>query len=396
MTTNEVIVLSMSDTNYIGSLLIRRNDLDTPEKQFKCVKKDGTPFDFTDYTPVFETRTPSGEVIRDYNYDEHLPFTNIDEENGVFEYTFSNSLFAETGNYRLSYFVFEKWDNVRESILNRKSTQNFSFNIIEDVYSGKPTPESAISDWLRLLEQYQSWRNDLETILLTDKQDLLNELYELINLADEIQDRFDAIDPAQFAKKAGDTFTGTIEFDGIPTIFQSRLNDSLWYQLTSENNITYQQSLFPTVISGIDGETGAGYNFKQSYMKLNDVDVETVEGSQAKIDNAHTETNIWSGESYFLDTHIFSWDSDKIKHGVLLEFSRYAPGTGALDYGYIQYFFSKDYLTRYSNKATWINMPGATDGAKKTVRFTSSSVRGDASNGDSPNTSYALRNVSIL
>ncbi|EOV5459292.1 phage baseplate upper protein, partial [Listeria innocua] len=113
-------------------------------------------------------------------------------------------------------------------------------------------------------------------------------------------------------------------------------------------------------------------------------------------DNSSKEKLVWSGSSYFLDTHTFSWDAAKVKHGVLLEFSRYIPGTGVQDYGYIQYFFSKEYLVRNNNKATWINMPGATDAAKKTVRLTPTSVSGDATNGQAPSTSYALRTVAIF
>ncbi|EAF2957053.1 DUF2479 domain-containing protein [Listeria monocytogenes] len=184
MATNEVIILSMSDTNYVGSLVIRRNDLDTPNKRFKCVKKDGTPFDFTDYTPVFEVRTPAGKIIRDYNSETHKAFTSEDAEDGSFTYTFSNALFNETGEYQLAYFVFEKWDNARESILNRKSTQNFSFNVIEDAYCSSPSPTDSIAEWTQLLEQYQAWRKQLEDIVFADKERILAELDSLIIIAE--------------------------------------------------------------------------------------------------------------------------------------------------------------------------------------------------------------------
>ncbi|EAG6798052.1 hypothetical protein AJN15_06485 [Listeria monocytogenes] len=197
MASNEVIILSMSDTNYVGSLVIRRNDLDTPSKRFKCVKKDGTPFDFTDYTPVFEVRTPAGKIIRDYNSETHNAFTSEDVEDGSFTYTFSNALFNEVGDYQLAYFVFEKWDNARESMLNRKSTQNFSFKVVEDAYSGSPTPSDSLADWLQLLEQYQSWRKQLEDIIFYDKESLLDELNELKITADALQVKFDDINPAQ-------------------------------------------------------------------------------------------------------------------------------------------------------------------------------------------------------
>ncbi|EAD9932010.1 DUF2479 domain-containing protein [Listeria monocytogenes] len=185
MASNEVIILSMSDTNYVGSILIRRNDLDTPKKRFKFINKDGTPFDFTGYTPVFEVRTPAGKIIRDYNYNTHIVFTTFEESAGIVEYTFSNALFNEVGDYQLAYFVFEKWDNARESMLNRKSTQNFSFKVVEDVYQGSPTPSDSLADWLQLLEQYQCWRKELEDIVFKDKERILAELDKILVIVEE-------------------------------------------------------------------------------------------------------------------------------------------------------------------------------------------------------------------
>lgn len=323
----------------------------------------------------------------------------IDELKGILSYQIPNDFLMHTGTVQGQVYI--SVNNTEETVTEAE----FIFEI-KDALINKITSDIKIK-YIRIFDDL---KKDIEKKIkkiiadidsgddyVTAIQNVSIDAITKINAKyDDLQTRFDNLNPSQLAKKTGDTFTGSLQFDGVPTIFQAKKNSVWWYRITSENSTSYQQSLYPAIVSGINGVQGAGYNFKQDYLRLNNVDVETVVGSQLKIDNMHKETLVWSGSSYFLDTHIFSWDATKVKHGVLLEFSRYAPGAGVLDYGYIQYFFSKEYLVRNNNKATWINMPGAIDGAKKTVRLTSGSVQGDASNGLAPSTSYALRTVSYF
>ncbi|EAG8523405.1 phage baseplate upper protein [Listeria innocua] len=349
----------------------------------------------------------------------------IDELKGILSYQIPNDFLMHTGTVQGQVYI--SVNNTEETVTEAE----FIFEI-EDALINKITSDIKIK-YIRIFDDL---KKDIEKKIkkiiadidsgddyVTAIQNVSIDATTKINAKyDDLQTRFDNLNPSQLAKKTGDTFTGSLQFDGVPTIFQAKQSNAWWYRLTSENSTTYQQSLFPTIVSGINGIQGAGYNFKQAYLKLNNVDVETVTGAQAKADqaladaktdasakvvqalvdaniytdNSSKETLVWSGSSYFLDTHIFSWDATKVKHGVLLEFSRYAPGTGVQDYGYIQYFFSKEYLVRNNNKATWVNMPGATDAAKKTIRLTPTSVSGDATNGQAPSTSYALRAVTIF
>ncbi|WP_270996898.1 BppU family phage baseplate upper protein [Listeria seeligeri] len=349
----------------------------------------------------------------------------IDELKGILSYQIPNDFLMHTGTVQGQVYI--SVNNTEETVTEAE----FIFEI-EDALINKITSDIKIK-YIRIFDDL---KKDIEKKIkkiiadidsgddyVTAIQNVSIDAITKINAKyDDLQTRFDNLNPSQLAKKTGDTFTGSLQFDGVPTIFQAKQNSVWWYRLTSENSTTYQQSLFPAIVSGINGAQGAGYNFKQAYLKLNNVDVETVTGSQAKADkaladaktdasakvvqalvdaniytdNSSKETLVWSGSSYFLDTHIFSWDATKVKHGVLLEFSRYTPGTGVQDYGYIQYFFSKEYLVRNNNKATWVNMPGATDAAKKTIRLTPTSVSGDATNGQAPSTSYALRAVTIF
>ncbi|MGC9340999.1 BppU family phage baseplate upper protein [Listeria ivanovii] len=388
---------------------------------------DGKGMNLTEYTPTFAVVLPGTNkyVIDDLHFDT----SRLSE--GYFEYTFVKEAFSVPGVHDTARFILQKADKTELSGMPR-----FTYYVEKDPLQGKVVAESYISDFERL----EGLIADVETEITSLHDEVTSESVRLDNEiagldakidaetsklqteADGLQQQFDNLDPTQFLPKSGGTMTGALQFDGVPTIFQAKQNNAWWYRLTSENSTTYQQSLYPAIVSGINGVQGAGYNFKQTYLRLNGVDVETIAGAQTKAtkaltdakadsqakanqalvdaniytDNSSKETLVWSGSSYFLDTHIFSWDATKVKHGVLLEFSRYIPGTGVQDYGYIQYFFSKEYLVRNNNKATWINMPGAIDGAKKTVRLTSGSVQGDASNGLAPSTSYALRTVSYF
>ncbi|EAG8700712.1 DUF2479 domain-containing protein [Listeria monocytogenes] len=255
MATNEVIVLSIAKTNYVGSLVIRRNDFDTPTKAFKFIKLDGTPFDFTGFSPVFETRSPAGMVLRDYNYDDHIPFQNINTELGTLDYTFSNAIYNEPGEYQLAYIVFEKWDEKRESMLNRESTQNFSFNVIEDAYAGSPTPQNSISDWIQLLEQYQSWRKELEVIVFADKERILAELDRLIISAEDTIAKNDEAFSEWFEQ-----MKDTLGSDPA-TALQSQMNQLLpteeIYTVT-HNNMSYPKIRQVTFWNYGIGTTGLG------------------------------------------------------------------------------------------------------------------------------------------
>ncbi|EIP0689276.1 BppU family phage baseplate upper protein [Listeria monocytogenes] len=360
MATNEVIILSMSDTNYVGSLVIRRNDLDTPSKRFKCVKKDGTPFDFTDYTPVFEVRTPVGKIIRDYNSETHKAFTSEDVEDGSFTYTFSNALFNEVGDYQLAYFVFEKWDNARESMLNRKSTQNFSFKVVEDAYGGSPTPSDSLADWLQLLEQYQVWRKQLEDVVFDDKDSILAELDLLLTKERELQIKFDNIDPDKLALK--DDLTSHV--------------DDLSIHVTVDDK--------------------AGWTAKETPSGAQEKATKALNDSKNYTDSFYTDSVVFDGAVYLTEGQSYSWDISKLKKGVYIETSRYNPGTGAYDYGFEEIFYSKSFIENHVGRAVWRDMPGSSENARKEFKFTTTSVTGYAANSITPNNYYAIRKIRVV
>ncbi|EIL9239373.1 BppU family phage baseplate upper protein [Listeria monocytogenes] len=177
MAGNEVITLSVSESNYIGLLNIRRNDMSTQNKQINIINKDGTPFDFSDFDVVFECRTPNGKIIRDNsNVSNKLPAL------GEFHYTFNPMIFTEIGEYSLVYFRFEKWAN--GLLVDAKSTQNFTFNLIDDAYTGTPNSAYFISEWKVLLEKFRKYSKELEDIAFSDKERILTELNALITKAE--------------------------------------------------------------------------------------------------------------------------------------------------------------------------------------------------------------------
>lgn len=356
-----------------------QGDIDSLTLAVRIVS-DGKGMNLTDYTPTFAVVLPgTSEYVID---DLHFDISRLSE--GYFEYTFVKEAFSVPGVYDTARFILQKKDKTELSGMPR-----FTYYVEKDPLQGKVIAESYISDFERLegliadVETEiaglhdevtsESMRLDTEIAELDAKID--TETSKLQTEANDLQTQFDSFNPAQFAQQDE---------------FENHIYDSDIH-VTIANKIAWEAK-----------ETPAGSQAKAD-KALNDAKADSqAKANQALVeaniytDNSSNETLVWSGSSYFLDTHIFSWDATKVKHGVLLEFSRYIPGTGVQDYGYIQYFFSKEYLVRNNNKATWVNMPGATDGAKKTVRLTPGSVQGDASNGQAPSTSYALRTVSYF
>lgn len=213
----------------------------------------------------------------------------IDELKGILSYQIPNDFLMHTGTVQGQVYI--SVNNTEETVTEAE----FIFEI-EDALINKITSDIKIK-YIRIFDDL---KKDIEKKIkkiiadidsgddyVTAIQNVSIDATTKINAKyDDLQTRFDNLNPSQLAKKTGDTFTGSLQFDGVPTIFQAKQNNAWWYRLTSENSTTYQQSLFPTMVSGINGVQGSGYNFKQAYLKLNNVDVETVTGSQTKADKA--------------------------------------------------------------------------------------------------------------
>lgn len=194
----------------------------------------------------------------------------VDGVQGIAEYTLTDSQIAHDGNAIAELYI--KYKNSQAMRVYK-----FSFEIKKALID---------SDFFPVAEFYVERWDDYEKIFDESFERLNTKLTSIDKKADDVKKQLDDIKPDQFVKKTGDTLAGALQFDGVPTIFQAKQNNAWWYRLTSENSTTYQQSLFPTIVSGINGVQGSGYNFKQAYLKLNNVDVETVTGSQTKADKA--------------------------------------------------------------------------------------------------------------
>ncbi|MCX85523.1 DUF2479 domain-containing protein [Listeria monocytogenes] len=256
------------------------------------IVEDGKLKDLTGYKLTFAVVLP--ETVN-YVIDD-LHFDNEKLEEGYFEYTFVKEAFSVPGVYDTARFILQKSNGTELSGMPR-----FTYYVEKDPLQGKVVVESYISDFERLEAMIAEVENEItvESARLNveiEKIDIKidTETDKLQREADALQTQFDNLNPSQFVKKTGDTLTGALQFDGIPTIFQAKQNSAWWYRLTSENSITYQQSLFPTVVSGINGVQGAGYNFNQAYLKIKGVDVETITGSQVKADKALNDAKVYS------------------------------------------------------------------------------------------------------
>ncbi|PCX66826.1 BppU family phage baseplate upper protein [Listeria monocytogenes] len=196
--------------------------------------------------------------------------TVVDGVRGSAEYTLTDSQIAHDGNAIAELYI--KYKNSQAMRVYK-----FSFEIKKALID---------SDFFPVSEYYVERWDDYEKIFDESIERLNTKLDDVDKKADDLQQQFDNLDPTQFLPKSGGTMTGALQFDGVPTIFQAKQNNAWWYRLTSENSTTYQQSLYPAIVSGINGVQGAGYNFKQAYLRLNNIDLETVAGSQAKADKA--------------------------------------------------------------------------------------------------------------
>ncbi|CUK85924.1 Gp20 [Listeria monocytogenes] len=201
----------------------------------------------------------------------------INRTEGVFEYSLTDDQISHDGQVNAELYV--KYPNQSMQI-NR-----FKFDIEKAMID---------DDFLPVATYYVEKWDDYEKIF-NEKVDLLqSEIDGLQSCADNLQVQFDNMQPNRFLEKSGGILTGSLQFDGVPTIFQAKQNNAWWYRLTSENSTTYQQSLYPAIVSGINGVQGAGYNFKQTYLRLNGVDVETIAGAQTKATKALTDAKIYS------------------------------------------------------------------------------------------------------
>lgn len=230
-----------------------------------------------------------------------------------------------------------------DQLIERTSTQSFEIIVEKD----------AMQDNIEL-ESFEPTINELKQYL----ED---------NLGDSVAISTQALQNAEAAQERMDNLESQIDDNNLITTILSEGWQK--YKLTNDEGIA---KIFPTNVTKLSNfnETGYFYVDSTAANKLTDVPLaqgfllenrklitgNTVEqtiryfnqdngeecreffrygsstwretasvlGSQTYTDNSYKKTVIWSGSSYFLDTHIFSWDSAKVRNGVLLEFSRYA------------------------------------------------------------------------
>lgn len=386
MADTQKVTLSLTEENHAGILMVRRNNLKSNTYSI-TVAYENKVFNFTGKTLAFEARTPTGEVIRDYNYSGNTPFTNIVPAKGTFDLTINNDIFTERGKYHVAYIVFETYHPTSKLMTMRETTWDFRLFVTEDAYMGLPTIQSSIGEWLELIEQYKKWQKELEDLLLGDKTDMLAQFKAVEDAYAALNAQFNS---ANVVKKSGDTMTGKLDIKNDVGI-QLLLSTGLAYmRFLTSNNIDYFQHANPAIFGGIAGAKGKGANFNEEYLRLNNKDVAT----EDFVKNYSVEKEIFKGAAYFLDTNVFTWNADDVKEYVYVEVSRYQVGTGPLDYGKNILIIPKGSMTANAGTAWWMNMAG-TDGAKKIFYINSTSIKGHADNSETPNNGWCVRRIVI-
>ncbi|MBC2367839.1 hypothetical protein HBP99_04290 [Listeria booriae] len=389
MADTQKVTLSLTEENHAGILMVRRNNLKSNTYSI-TVAYENKAFNFTGKTLAFEARTPTGEVIRDYNYDGNTPFTNIVPAKGTFDLTINNDIFTERGKYHIAYIVFETYNPTSKLMTMRETTWDFRLFVTEDAYMGLPTIQSSIGEWLELIAQYKKWQKELEDLLLGDKTDMLAQFKAVEDAYAALNAQFNS---ANVVKKSGDTMTGDLAFDvtgerliraydPATKVFQA----GIFFNLTGFGVADWKNNIRPLTYSTATKK----FNFIKDSLTLDGKNVAT----EDFVKNYSVEKEIFKGAAYFLDTNVFTWNTDDVKEYIYIEVSRYQVGTGALDYGKNIMIIPKSSLTANAGTAYWMPMAG-TDGAKKVFYCSATSIKGHADNSESPNNGWCVRRIVI-
>ncbi|WP_270996966.1 BppU family phage baseplate upper protein [Listeria seeligeri] len=249
----------------------------------------------------------------------------------------------------------------------------FGFTITQALIDSDITP--VITYYVQTWEEWEAYFQlkmdvleqelDIETARIETEVAQLDaemdaEFEKLHTQADSLQEQFDSFDPAQF--------TPNTEF------------------LAHTDNLDIHVTV----------EDKTNWNAK-----------ETMSGAQAKADQALVDANAYTdsyydeyvafeGAIYLIETQTFTWDISKLKRGVYIESSRYTPGTGALNYGFDEVFYSKSFIENHAGLAVWHDMPGSSENARKEFKFTTTSITGYPANSLTPNNNYAIRKIRVV
>ncbi|WP_461241221.1 BppU family phage baseplate upper protein [Paucilactobacillus sp. N302-9] len=106
--------------------------------------EDGSAFDLTGMKAIFEGLTPAGYKI----FDDH-GFVAVDPSNGQFRYDFPQKAFANSGNYKQSFFRLTLGDK-------NVSTLEFELNVLSDAIVNGVVASDYISPFEDLYDQLKT------------------------------------------------------------------------------------------------------------------------------------------------------------------------------------------------------------------------------------------------
>jgi hypothetical protein len=249
--------------------------------------------DLTNWKLMFTAALPDGLHYVEDKGDAYNNLVIVDPVHGRVDYTFTKETFSVPGTINNARFILYREDATLQSEIDVKNTCAFEIEIENDALQGKISVNDFSSDIIKFEQDLSSLQSRIDDAdeNITNAENRLDDLEEEIE-SDGIAKSADVV------AKSGDTMTGALQFDGFPTLFQAKINNNWWYRLTSDDGYTYQQSLYPLLVTGINGAQGAGYNFKQDYLRLNNMDLETVAGAQSKVDQSLLDANLYTDNSF--------------------------------------------------------------------------------------------------
>lgn len=171
-------------------------------------------------------------------------------------------------------------------------------------------------------------------------------------------------------------------------------------QLTKEINGVIE-NVSPFTESGMIVDFDSALNSKgfaaESFVteSLEEAEQRAIREAEQYTDEYFNPTEVFDGSVYLISSQSYTWDASLMKNGLIVICTRYTPGEGMLGYGYGVYIIPKAAIEALPGRSFWKSMDGDTNGAKKTMYITPTSIHGADDNGVAPNNAFVFCKIIV-
>lgn len=324
----------------------------------------------------------------------------VDAKNGRFNYTFCEAAFSIPGEIEAS-FVLIKEDGTELTGMPR-----FTYHVAPNKTEGKLPIENYIGEFAKLQAQITDillQNNDLQAQI--DAMNVVKQS-ETTNWQKGVKITADSGNSK--ALPTGVTDWNNFVETGLYTVYATSLTANKPPAPGPYLNVEIHRRSTDTTYQRVT-DVASNRTFYRSQLTgtwTSWLEAETITGAQAKADAAKASANnytntaimtfapyieLFNGAAYFLDTNVFTFPANVMQIGLYIQVSRYTPGTGPLNYGTRTIIIPRESMSPAIGTG-WEPMAG-TDGAKKVLIYTNTSIKGHADNGTAPNNGWCVRTI---